>query len=160
MMNNNLGNTGIIRPANIPTQNTGAIPTPRTNFTAQLQRPADIKSKVEENQLKELLCVCAVGAHIPFHQVCDFFVAVVVLVTAAFFSGREPSHLCKVLLGDFPVHANVKALGDVGWRSVLELDKGAVRGFDMEDLSCDLHADVFVGGHFPCVVEQCAGGGF
>ncbi len=31
---------------------TGTIPTPRTNFTSQLQRPADIKSKVEENQLK------------------------------------------------------------------------------------------------------------
>ena len=31
---------------------TGTIPTPRTNFTTQLQRPADIKSKVEENQLK------------------------------------------------------------------------------------------------------------
>ena len=30
----------------------GTIPTPRTNFTSQLQRPADIKSKVEENQLK------------------------------------------------------------------------------------------------------------
>ena len=31
---------------------TGTIPTPRTNCTSQLQRPADIKSKVEENQLK------------------------------------------------------------------------------------------------------------
>ncbi|MCR5799255.1 MAG: cell division protein FtsZ [Lachnospiraceae bacterium] len=33
---------------------TAATPgqTPRTNFTAQLQRPADIRSKVEENQLK------------------------------------------------------------------------------------------------------------
>ena len=39
------------RPANIGGA-TGAIPTPRTNFTSQLQRPADIKSKVEENQLK------------------------------------------------------------------------------------------------------------
>ena len=39
------------RPATISGA-TGAIPTPRTNFTTQLQRPADIKSKVEENQLK------------------------------------------------------------------------------------------------------------
>ena len=31
---------------------TGTIPTPRTDFTQKLQRPTDIKSKVEENQLK------------------------------------------------------------------------------------------------------------
>lgn len=43
--------TAIPRPTPVG-QATGTIPTPRTNFTAQLQRPTDIKSKVEENQLK------------------------------------------------------------------------------------------------------------
>jgi len=65
------GNTGIMRPVNpgvtqaMPNvnaaMNAGINPgvaqaapsaTPRTNFAAQLQRPTDIKSKVEENQLK------------------------------------------------------------------------------------------------------------
>ena len=35
-----------------PVTNPTVAQTPRTNFTSQLQRPADIKSKVEENQLK------------------------------------------------------------------------------------------------------------
>lgn len=48
------GNTGYIRQqtqATAPLQPQGQAVTPRTNFTSQLQRPADIRSKVAENQL-------------------------------------------------------------------------------------------------------------
>ncbi len=55
------GNTGVMRPVNpvntgftspLPTAGVNQAATPRANFAASLQRPTDIKSKVEENQLK------------------------------------------------------------------------------------------------------------
>lgn len=105
---------------------------------------------VENDEPEKLFDFDGVGSAILFQDPSEVFVAAVVLVIFAMGRAGSIRQLAEVFLrmlltGD---GIPVKSLNEVGGGAVLEKDDPVGRCVDSKNLSCDLHGNMLVGGHF------------